>query len=532
MTTSPPNHDGAPFRRSSSLWTATVDAPARRTVSGTEDVDVAVVGAGITGLMTALRCVEAGRTVAVLEMGSVGQGVTGHTTAKISSLHELVYAEIVDRLGEARAQAYADANQQAVADIGEVVQRYGIDCGFERRDAVTWTAAADRVPDLAREAETALRLGLPARLTSDVDLPFDVASAVVFADQAQFHPLQFLLGLADAVDAAGGSAVYEHARVTGLRPGSPHRVIIGSAHGGRSEQQGEIRARDVVVATHLPFFSLIGGFTKADIGAFFARTEPSRSYVVALPAEGPVPASMSISAGSPTRSLRTYSKDGETYLLVGGESHRTGESNDERQHWAALEAWARQHLDLGPVVHRWSAQDYHTVDGVPYIGRMTPVTPRLWTATGYRKWGMTNAAVASRILAAGIAGEPHPWASAFEPSRPTLRASAGSFARNQLEAGRHAVGDRIGLPGSGAIDDLEDGDGVVVRIGGRARAVCRIGDALTSVSPVCTHLGCHVAWNTAEKSWDCPCHGSRFAADGTVIQGPANRDLRPRPLSE
>lgn len=514
------------------MWTATAPAPHRPTPTDDIDVDVAVVGAGITGLLTALRCVEHGRSVAVLEMGSVGQGVTGHTTAKVSSLHELVYASLIDRLGRARAQVYAEANQQGVADIGDIVGRYAIECGFERRDALTWTAQQDRVPEIAAEVEAARALGLPARLASEVDLPFDIASAVVFAEQAQFNPRQFLLGVADVIDAAPGSAVYEHARVAGLRPGSPLRVQVGRPGGGTAAQ---VRANDVVVATHLPFFDLLGGFTKADVGGFFTRTEPVRSYVVALPAKGTVPASMSISAESPTRSLRTYTHDGTTYLLVGGESHRPGESDDERSHWGALESWARQHFDVGPTAHRWSAQDYYTVDGMPYVGPMSPVTPRLWTATGYRKWGMTNAAAAARIIAAGIAaargdGGAHPWAAAFSPSRPTLRASASSFLRNQVQVGRHVVGDRLGLPGPEAIDDLADGEGVVVRVGGLARAVCRVDGALSSVSPVCTHLGCHVAWNTAEQSWDCPCHGSRFAADGTVVQGPANRDLPAREL--
>lgn len=523
--------------RSQSLWTATTPERPRPTLSGTESFDVAVVGAGITGLLTALRCVEAGRTVAVLEMGTVGQGVTGHTTAKISSLHELIYAELSDRLGVARARTYAEANQHAVGDIADVVARYGIDCAFETREAVTWTDQADRVPAIAREAETAQRLGLPARQTGDVDLPFQIASAVVFADQAQFNPRQFLAGVADAVSAAPGSAVYERSRVVGLRPGSSQRVLVGATRAGRTAHVGEVRARDVVVATHLPFFDLLGGFTKSDIGAFFARTEPVRSYVVALPAQGPVPRSMSISAGSPTRSLRTYEHDGDTYLLVGGESHRPGESDDERRHWAALEAWARQHADLGPPAYRWSAQDYVTSDGMPYIGRMTPATPHLWTATGYRKWGMTNAAAAARIIAAGIAassgeGQPHPWAPAFQPTRATLRASAASFVRNQVQVGRHFVGDRVRLPGREVIGELGEGEGVVVRVGGAARAVSRTDGILTSVSPVCTHLGCHVSWNTAERSWDCPCHGSRFAPDGTVVQGPAARDLAPRPLPD
>ena len=521
-----------PSPRSASLWMATARAPARPSLTDRRRVDVAVVGAGITGLTTALRCIEAGMSVAVLEMAEIGQGVTGHTTAKVSSLHQLVYADFADRLGEARAKVYGEANQQAVEDLADVVQTYGIACGFERRDAVTWTADRTDARQVEAEARTARRLGLPARSTRDVDLPFPVAAAVVFADQAQFHPREYLLGLADVIDAAPGCAVYEHSRVIGLRPGRPLRVVVDRDRGATADGQGIVEAQDVVIATHLPFFDALGGLTKADVGGFFARVEPTRSYVVAFEAVGQVPESMSINAGSPSRSLRTYDRGGTRYLLVGGESHRPGESTDERQHWTALEDWARDRLQLGPVAYRWSAQDYTTVDGMPYIGQASPVTPHLWTATGFRKWGMTNAVAAARIITAGISGRAHPWTAAFNPSRPTLRASAPAFVRAQVDVGRHFVGDRIGLPGPEAVDALDDGDGVVVRAGGATRAVSRDGDELTSLSAVCTHLGCHVSWNTAERSWDCPCHGSRFDRNGSVIQGPATRDLAVRPLPD
>jgi Rieske Fe-S protein len=239
---------------------------------------------------------------------------------------------------------------------------------------------------------------------------------------------------------------------------------------------------------------------------------------------------MSISAGSPTRSLRIYDRNGQRHLLVGGESHRPGVSPDERVHWDRLEQWAREHFALGPVDYRWSAQDYTPVDGIPYAGRLTPLSGHLWTATGFRKWGMTNGTAAAMIIAGELSGQRHPWAATFNAQRLSVSASALSFIDENARVGFHFFADRLRLPARRAVDDLEDGDGAVVRIDGRAVAVSRQGDRLCAVSPVCTHLGCHVAWNRAERSWDCPCHGSRFDAQGSVIHGPATRDLKARPL--
>jgi glycine/D-amino acid oxidase-like deaminating enzyme/nitrite reductase/ring-hydroxylating ferredoxin subunit len=505
-----------------SLWMTTTQAPPRPAFHGEQDYDVAVVGAGITGLTTAVLAKRAGMRVAVLEMGEVGQGVTGFTTAKITSLHQLVYADLVNRHDEETARVYGAANEAAITQIAELVDTYDIACAFERRDAVTWATDDDMAGSVRREGEVARRLGLPARVTTAVDLPFDVRAAVVFDNQAQFHPREYLLGLAEVID-GDGSAVFQHSRVVRLRPGTPIRLTVAGQTPGGGRTGGTVNARDVVLATGLPFF---------DIGGFFAKAHPKRSYLLSAIAEEPVPESMSISAGSPARSLRVYDRDGRRRLLVGGESHRPGASPDERIHWDRLERWAREHFALGPVDHRWSAQDYTPVDGMPYAGRLNPLSRHLWTATGYRKWGMTNGTAAAMIIVGELAGQRHPWAAAFNAQRLTVTASARSFIEENAKVGWHFVADRVRLPGRAAVDELEDGDGAVVRVDGSALAVSRQGDRVRAVSAVCTHLGCHVAWNRAEQSWDCPCHGSRFDPGGAVIQGPATRDLKPRSIPE
>lgn len=506
--------------RNDSLWMATSSAPERPAVGGADRYDAVVVGAGITGLTTALLLKNAGKRVAVVEMGRVGQGVTGFTTAKVTSLHQLVYAQLVDQLGEERARVYGAANEAAIAQVAELVETYNIDCAFERRPAATWTVQEHSIQAVRREAEVAARLGLPARMTEHVDLPFGVSAAVAFDDQAQLHPRDYVLGLAAAVD-GDGSAVFEHSRAVRVHDGAPCRVAVQSRPADGPQHAATLEADDVVIATQLPF---------ADAGGFFAKAHPKRSYVLALQVDGPLPQVMSISAESPSRSVRSYERDGTRYLLVAGESHRPGVSNDERVHWQNLEGWARQHFAVQSVDYRWSAHDYMSVDGMPYVGRLTPVSRHTWTATGFRKWGLSNGTAAAAILTGLVTAGDHPWAAAFDAQRPTIRASARAFLEENVGVGVHFVKDRFGLPGRDAVDRLEDGDGVVARLEGADYAVSRDGDQLRSVSPVCTHLGCQVAWNRAERSWDCPCHGSRYDGEGTVVQGPATRDLKSKPL--
>jgi glycine/D-amino acid oxidase-like deaminating enzyme/nitrite reductase/ring-hydroxylating ferredoxin subunit len=475
--------------------------------------DVAIVGAGITGLTTALLLKRAGARVAVLEMGRVCQGVTGYTSAKITSLHELVYADFAERLGEDTARVYGQANEAALARIAALVEELGIDCAFERLPAVTWTAEADRVEQLRAESEVAVRLGLPARFSTDVDLPFPVAGAVIFDDQAQFHPRDYVLGLATAVH-GDGSVVSEQTRVLDVEEGEPCRVSL---------EGGTVEADHVVLATHLPFL---------DRGGLFAKAHPKRSYCISARVEGPLPQSMSINVESPTRSVRPYTRGGEQHLIIGGGSHTPGDDPDERRHWQALAQWAQSRFSIRSIDYRWSAQDYYGVDGLPYIGQLSRSSKKVWAATGFRKWGMTNGTVAAMILTDHIRGQDNPWAGVFDTNRLGLLASAKGFVKENLEVAGHFLGDRLNLPGSEALADLDDGEGVVCRIRGEAYAVSRDGDRTVAVSPVCTHLGCHVRWNRGERSWDCPCHGSRFDPEGTVIQGPATTDLGGKDLPD
>jgi glycine/D-amino acid oxidase-like deaminating enzyme/nitrite reductase/ring-hydroxylating ferredoxin subunit len=493
---------GSLGEKNRSLWVATSPTTDYPPLEAAQACDVAVVGGGITGLTTALRLQQEGARTAVLESGRICSGATGYTTAKVTALHGLIYADLISGVGEERARAYAEANQAAVETIATLVRELGIDCHFERQSAYTYTESPERRPAIEAEADAARRCGLNVTVTDDTDLPFPVAGAVRLDEQAQFDPRRYCLGLATAILDAGG-AIYEHSRAVGLERGTPCTVTTDN---------GALRAEKVVVATHLPF---------VDRGGYSTRATASRSYALAASTNAPAPEGMYLDADPPIRSVRAAPGG---LVIIGGESHTVGQDDDTRRRYRALEDWARLRFEGAAVRYRWSAQDYLTLDRVPYIGRLSRTSDSVFAATGYGKWGMTNGTAAAGILVDLVQGRDNAWAPAFDSTR--LRASVVNFMRHNLDVARHYVGDQLSSLRSVSVRDLEPGEAAVGRVDGSATAAYR-DDAgtLHAVSATCTHLGCRVAFNTAEETWDCPCHGSRFDLDGRVIAGPAFEDL-------
>lgn len=493
-----------------SLWVATTPATGFPALAGHVEADVAVVGAGIAGLVTAALCQRDGRRVAVVEAARVASGTTGYTTAKLTALHGLIYDELAQAYGDEGARAYADANLAGMAAVAGLVEELGISCDLESRSAFTYTTDPAMVDTVQAEAAAAQRVGLRAEFTTECDLPFAVEGAVRLDRQAQFHPRRFCLGLAAAIAARGG-AVYELSRAMDVEEGDPCVV---------QTEAGTVTAGHVVVATHLPFL---------DRGGFFARCHPMRSYALSARIDGPVPSGMYLATDTPTRSLRSARMGGEEILVVGGEGHKVGQDEDTRRRYDALEAWARAHFPVRAVDYRWSAQDHMPVDRVPYVGSAWPGADRVLVATGFQKWGMSNGAAAGIMLADRIGGRESPWIGLFDAQRGNLRQSAADLLKENANVVKRFVGDRLRTEVGRSPDDLAPGEAAVLRTGVHRVAAYRDeAGALHTVSPVCTHMGCTVTWNTAERSWDCPCHGSRFKPDGEVLEGPAVRPLKAR----
>ena len=449
----------------------------------------------------------------MIESKRIVRGVTGYTTAKLTAGHGLVYADLIDRFGERRARIYAESNQRAVERVGEIAAELGIDCDLEHGSNYVYGESAGEAERIRREVDAAQRLGLPATFVSETPLPYEVAGAIRLDHQAQFHPRKYLLPLAGAVERAGGR-IFEETRALGVDEGSPCEVRT---------TRGSLRARDVVLASHIPFL---------DRGLFFAKVHPHRSYALTARVDpARIPDGMFLNAGTPTRSVRSVAHDSGRLLLVGGDGHKPGEETDTERRYRNLEDFARRFDAEAEVTHTWSTQDYLSVDKVPYVGRLTRRSRHVYVATGFGKWGMSNGTVAATILADLVLGRENGWLELYDAKRIEPKASARKFVSENANVARHFFADRARPPGAADPEDLGPGDGTVVRRRGRLLAVSRDDDGqLQAVSAVCTHLGCVVAWNRAERSWDCPCHGSRFTASGTVVQGPAVDDLERRDL--
>ncbi len=499
--------------RDTSVWLATgSESPPRPRLEGEVHADVAVIGGGIVGVTTALMLQEAGTQVALLEAERVGHGVTGLTTAKVSSQHGMIYADLRRDFGADGARAYGQANQAALEWMATRVTDTGIDCDFRRRASYAYLSPGSSADQAEQEADAAREAGLPATLDDEVPLPYPVAAAVRFDDQAEFHVTNYLWALAEQFEAAGGE-IYEHSRVVEVDTDEDCLVKAPT---------GRVKAQRVVVATHYPFL---------DRSLAFARVHPERSYAIVCRIKGDPPPGMFISADSPTRSVRAVPVDGEEMLLVGGEGHKTGTGGDTRERYETLERFAREHWDVESVEYRWSAQDNSTVDGAPYVGALTPRNDRVFMATGFAKWGMTGGTAAAMVLSDLCRGRDHAWADLFDPNRFKPLASATKLVEENAQAGYRMVRDRLVNRGERPIESLEPGEGDIVNHRGEKVAGYRGDDgSLVAVSTRCTHLGCQVNWNTAERSWDCPCHGSRFAPDGGVLQGPAVHRLELKPL--
>ncbi len=454
-----------------SFWVSSAPRTPNPPLAADTTADVCVIGGGIVGALSTHLLRAEGKHVVLIDAREVARGVTGHTTAKVTSSHGLIYRQIERSFGAEGAALYGAANEAGKEKIASLVEELGIDCDFERQDNYVYTEERSYLGKVKDEVEAARRAGLPASFVTSSPLPYPIEGAVRFTNQAQFHPRRFVLGLLERAE-GDGLEVYEDTTAVKVSAGQRCRVETSSG--------ASIDAGSVVVATHLPFL---------DRGLFFTKAHPHRSYVVASHMDAP-PDGMHISSGGTTRSIRHVADGDRRLLLVGGEGHKTGHKADTEEPYRKLASFAEERFGLSEFAHRWAAHDYVSVDHVPYVGRLTRATDNILVATGFGKWGFANGAAAAMMMTDLIVGRRNEWLSLFDAKRLDVFASAPEFVKENGQVAFHFVADR-----------------------------------LDRSSPRCTHLGCVLKWNNAETTWDCPCHGSRFDADGKVIQGPAVRDL-------
>ena len=472
-----------------SIWSQSCQIRNRDSLTGDTKSEIAVIGAGMAGILIASALQDAGCQVIVLEADRIAGGQTRNTTAKITAQHGMIYQKLIQTLGEDRARQYAAANETAVHEYRKLITDQGVDCAFESCSAYVY-GADEKL--LRAEAKAALELGLPAAFVEDVSLPIPSAGAVKFSHQAQFNPLKFLKVISDKL------AIYEHTPVHSVQG---NRIITG---------HGTVRAEHIIFACHYPFVNFPG--------LYFARMHQERSYVLALE-NAPQLGGMFIGAETDRYSLRSAGD----LLLLGGESHRTGE-NTAGQHYDRLRQKAKEWFPSSQEVTCWSAQDCITPDGVPYIGRYSASHPNWYVATGFQKWGMTSSMVSAMLLRDMICGKAPSYAKVFDPGRWSKTILLGIAS----ESGHAIKGltKRLFSISATRAEQLPAGHGGVVRLHGKKVGVYKDSEGiLHAVDVRCPHLGCQLEWNPDERSWDCPCHGSRFDRFGHLISGPAQEGL-------
>ncbi|MGE3961039.1 MAG: FAD-dependent oxidoreductase [Dehalococcoidia bacterium] len=498
-----------------SLWTATEPRARHGPIEGDRSVDVAIVGGGIVGLSAGLVLQEAGLDVAILEARRVGRQVTGRSTAKVTSQHGLKYDFLRCTHGVEAARLYAEANQAAV---GAILQRsgtmaeHGIDVHVERRTAYAYATEGSAVESVRAEVDAAREAGLPARFETALAIPYPVAGAVAFDGQAQFDAYAYVEGLARQFAERG--AVFEETVVTDIEDGEDGAPVRVRTHGGRTVSAGH-----VIVATHLPFL---------DRGLYFLRTKPRTHAVLAARLGGSVPpgllGGMFIAADQPTRSFRTFEDERGHGLVFLGESFTPG-SRDTTALFSELEAEARERFSIGEVTHRWTNDDFDSVDGLPLVGPVLPGRDRVLVATGFGAWGISNGHVAGDILAGAVLGRPSAIGELFSTTRFTPGASWKKTLEEAVVSAK-SLANRAWPGRTIHLDEIAPGEAAVGELNGERAAVSRDPDGtLQAVSAICTHMGCVVGWNGAMRTWDCPCHGSSFSRDGKLLHGPAVHDL-------
>lgn len=501
-----------------SLWLDRTDLPGYAPVADGSRYDAVVIGAGLTGLTTALLLARAGVKVAVLEARTIGAGATGNTTAKLTLLQGTKLARVAGRHSADTLRAYTAGSREGQAWL----LRYCTDNDLPVQVRDDWSYAA--TPDGRPQVEDVRAAGelaeLPVEWHEDAGLPFPTFGAVRLPDQAQIDPAAVLAHLARDVVEHGGT-IHERSRVAELHSGSPCRLTINCERDAllSGDPVKEVHADRVIVATGIPVF---------DRGGFFARLEPTRSYALAFEVDGQLPRGMSISVDSPTRSLRTAPDGDRELLLVGGEGHTVGRSAPTSRHVEALTAWTQEHFPGARLTHQWSAQDYRDVDHLPSVGPLLPGQDRVLTATGYDKWGMTMAVGSAVALSAAVLGGQVPWADELATWRTKAARGVGQALKLNAEVATHMVKDWV-APRASAAEGVRapEGQGRIEDEDGHKIATSTVDGVTRRHSAVCPHLGGILTWNDAERSWDCPLHGSRFGADGAVLNGPATCGLKP-----
>lgn len=462
----------------------------KKQLTGNITADVAVIGAGMAGILTAYKLQKRGLKVVVIEAKRVGFGVTKNTTAKITSQHNIIYSKLINSYGINFAKAYALANENAIYEYKRIIEDHNIDCSFEQKNAFVYSNCDKDI--IRREFNSAVMCGIDAFYTEESDLPFKIKAAVGFRNQAQFNPLKFLFSIANELQ------IYENTTALDIKNGC---VIT---------DRGTVKATHIAVCTHYPFLKTTG--------LYFARMHQDRSYVIATKANATIDG-MYVCVDDNGYSFR----QADGHILIGGSSHRTGVNKNDC--YKRLVHASKLYYPRASITNRWSAQDCVSIDNIPFIGRYSTSLPRVYVATGFNKWGMSLSMVSADIICDLIMTNKSKYEKVFSPQRFNLPQSHKNIKENIKYTASGMFEKYFRLP-KDKIETIKKGCGTKINYNGKKIGVYKDEKGqIYAVSIICPHLGCELNFNSEDKSWDCPCHGSRFNIYGEKLDNPANSNL-------
>ncbi|MFZ6012742.1 MAG: FAD-dependent oxidoreductase [Bacteroidota bacterium] len=492
-----------------SLWQAGTDAYISRNKHTLAQVhDVAIVGGGITGLTLGVLLQLLGKKCVVLEANNIGFGTTGGTTAHLNTILDTPYTTIIKNFGKKNAQLLAQSVRAAIELVKHNIHEYGIDCGFEETPAYLFAQTLDQQQALTDIYEACTDVGVASHFIQTLPIAIPHNKVMLVERQGKFHPLRYVYGLAHAFEDAGGTIV-QSCRVQG--------AIDKAGTVSIETTMGSFKAHALVYATHIP----------PGVNILHLRCPAYRSYAMAVKlANNNYPDGLIYDMFDPYHYYRTQEIDGENFLIVGGEDHKTGEEINTNGCFLKLESHVRSYFEVSEIVHQWSSQYFDPVDGIPYIGHLPMQPENMYVATGFGGNGITYSHVAALVLKSLLLNEDSIYIDLFNPGRVKPVAGFTEFTKHNADVAKNVIRKLLGKEKLETLADMARGEGKIVQYEGHTLAIYRDEHGgLHAIDPYCQHMGCSVMWNAAERSWDCPCHGARYSVDGKFLTGPANGDL-------
>lgn len=473
-----------------------------------EKADVCIIGAGIFGISTAYYLSQNGYKVVLIERDKIASKVTGHTTAKITSQHGLIYHYLLDKYGIDFAKKYFNANQEAILEIEKIIQENNIDCDFERRINYVYTTNNEEIDKIDEEIKALNNITSNATLVDKTELPFQIIKGIELREQAQFNPIKYIKGLIKKLE-ENKVKIFENTICFDVKQDGDGYICY--------TQNNKIKSKYVVIATHYPFLNVPG--------MYFAKMYQSSSYVIGVDTKTDLFSGMYINIQAPIYSFRTALDKGKKILLLGGLDHKTGENVTYQDSYGKLEQKVKEWYPNAEIKYYWSTRDCITLDKIPYIGEFSNIMPNIFVGTGFNKWGMTSSNVASRIITDMIMERENEYIEIFKSTRVNPIVNKEEVKNMVIQTTKSLVVDKLKKEKLN-LDDIENETGGIIEENGEKIGIYKDTEGkIHAVKPICTHLGCLLNWNEADKTWDCPCHASRFDYTGKNIYNPALKDL-------